>query len=115
MTHGSISGNHHHGNSVDLKQGKYNSLQNPGYVARRQESNQKREASARSHKSGISDVVSNKSKRGKQQNVNQPTADPNMILGSNMLNNRRSSRNGGLNTQAKTDQVANRANITAAS
>ena len=55
------------GATADAKMAKYNSVQNPGQVAARMDSNQKRDVSARSHKSGVSDVLSNNSKRAQQQ------------------------------------------------
>lgn len=83
--------------------GNYNSAQPPSAnpPKRHHESASNRDVSARSQRSGVSDVVSNRSRRAQQlaqHNVDSAKRQP-----SDQGLNQRPSRNGALNTQPKTE------------
>lgn len=85
--------------------GNYNSAQQPSTNApkRRLESASNRDVSARSQKSGISDVVSNRSRRAQQ--LAQQNMDAAKMQPSDQGLNRRPSRNGALNAHSNTEQM----------
>lgn len=90
--------------------GNYNSAQQPSAnpPKRHHESASNRDISARSQKSGISDVVSNRSRRAQQ--LAQPSMDAGKMQASEQVLNQRPSRNGALNAHSNTEQTNAAAN-----